>query len=131
MRLPSDAKKTRRPRHQALHPGLKSTKMHVCYWHICTIWGDLDPRGTRTVVVECKWTPALQTGRGGKETLNEDHLRARVGTPVLRRLRVYFGRIDGRTWRGAEPINRAVFEAEYRLTGEVLHELLEGNPPGQ
>ena len=32
--------------------------------------------GTRTIIVECKWTPhTLQTGRGGKKTLNEEHLR--------------------------------------------------------
>src|SRR5262245_26665046 len=32
--------------------------------------------GTRTIIVECKWTPhTLHAGRGGKKTLNEEHLR--------------------------------------------------------
>ena len=31
--------------------------------------------GTRTIIVECKWTSGLQIGRGGKKTLKEDHLR--------------------------------------------------------
>jgi 5-methylcytosine-specific restriction enzyme subunit McrC len=31
--------------------------------------------GRRTIIVECKWTSALEIGRGGKRTLNEDHLR--------------------------------------------------------
>jgi hypothetical protein len=32
--------------------------------------------GTRTIIVECKWTPhTLHAGRGAKKTLNEEHLR--------------------------------------------------------
>jgi 5-methylcytosine-specific restriction enzyme subunit McrC len=31
--------------------------------------------GTCTIIVECKWTSALEIGRGGRRTLNQNHLR--------------------------------------------------------
>jgi hypothetical protein len=74
--------------------------------------------GARTIIVECKWTSGLQIGRGGKKTLNEDHLR-QLHTYMLHHARGLSreGSVEGLLFY---PIIDEALDVELMLKGQRL-----------